>query len=129
MDTSTISDVAKLTPDDYKRINAFVLEELNSLLCDPSIYDAYDSEYWEERQLEVPLSDNEDEDRQIIIYARLGIYYHTTPEDNDYFTGTGCGGEVEFDDWDVDIDNAELYDIRINEWVPVDVDRTRLDLG
>ena len=127
MDKSIISDVVKLTPDDYKRIDAFVTEELNSLLCDPSIYDAYDSEYWEKRELEIPLAEDED-DRQIIVYAELGIFYHVTSEDNDYFSGTGSGGDVEFDDWDVSIGKAELYDIRIDKWVPVCVDRAKLDL-
>ncbi len=126
MDRDIASEAVRLTSDDYKRINTSIVEELNSLLCDASVYDTGSTEYWEERNMEIPLSD--DGNRQIIVDAELGIFYHVTSEDSGYFTGTGCGGEVEVDDWDVCVNNAELYDIRTDEWVPVDIDRAQLDL-
>lgn len=117
-------DATTLTERDYKIISQELLKELNYVT--ERIDDPYDDAYVEHSTVEVYLSD--DMSRVVDIDADFEVYYSSTPDEMDYFRGTGHCGGIEPYYWEVTPTYAELFDESINQWVQVEIERDKLNI-
>lgn len=119
-----MDDVTTLTDKDYKIISQELLKELDYVTG--RIDDPYDNTIVDRRTVEIYLSD--DMSRAINIDVDIEVYYSSTPDEMDYFGGTGHCGGIEPYYSEVTPTYAELYDESINKWVQVEIDKDKLNI-